>query len=110
MVAADGVMAIETNSAAVTVNPVEPVTLPEAALIVAAPKPTLLACPLLSIVADDGVSEVQVAVAVKSCVVPSVKLPVAVKACLVPNAIEALAGVTAIDTNAAALTVSVVDP
>jgi hypothetical protein len=110
VVAAAGVMAIDTNSAAVMVNPVEPVTPPAAALIVAPPRPTLLACPLLSIVADAGVSELQLALAVRSCVVPLVKLPVAVKACLVPNAMEALPGVMAIDTNAAALTVSVVDP
>ena len=80
------------------------------AVMFAVPKPTLLASPALLIVAADVVSELQVAVEVRSCVVPSVKLPVAVNACCVPNAIVALPGVTAIDTSAAALTVSVVDP
>lgn len=39
---------------------------------------------------------------------PSVKLPVAVNCCVVPNAMEGFAGVTAIETNAAAVTVKVV--
>ncbi len=43
-------------------------------------------------------------------VVPSLKVPVAVNCCVVPRAIAGLAGVTAIDTRAAAVTVSVVEP
>src|ERR1041385_4805807 len=70
----------------------------------------LLARPVLLIVAADVESELQVAVDVISSVVLSVKVPVAVKACCVPNAIVALPGVTAIDTSAAALTVSGVEP
>jgi hypothetical protein len=41
---------------------------------------------------------------------PSVNVPVAVNCWVVPSAIDAAAGVTAIDTNDAAVTVTVVDP
>jgi hypothetical protein len=42
--------------------------------------------------------------------VPSVKVPIAVNCCVVPNAIDGVAGVTAIDASAAGVTVSVVFP
>jgi hypothetical protein len=80
------------------------------ALMLAVPTPTLLASPPLLIVADDGVSELHIAAAVKSCVLPSVNLPVATNCCVVPNATVGLAGVTEIETSAAELTVKVVEP
>ncbi len=43
-------------------------------------------------------------------VVPSVKVPVAVNCWVVPSGMEGIAGVTAIDARAAAVTVSVVEP
>ena len=47
---------------------------------------------------------------VKFCVELSEKVPVAVNCCFVPLAIEGFAGVTAIDTSVAAVTVRVVEP
>jgi hypothetical protein len=43
-------------------------------------------------------------------VVPSLKVPVAVNCCVAPFTIEGFAGVTAIDCNVAAVTVSPVEP
>jgi hypothetical protein len=110
MLTVAGVTAIDTSCAGVTFNTAHPVIPPEVALIVDVPTPTPLASPLLLIVADDWVPEFQLAVVLKSCVVPSVNVPVATNACVVPNAIVALPGVTAIDSSAAAVTVSVVVP
>jgi hypothetical protein len=107
---AGGFTAIDTSCAGVTLNSVEPATEPNVALIVAVPTATLLAIPLLLIVAEDCVSDAHVAAAVKSCVVLSVKVPMAVNCCVVPKAMEKLFGVTAMETSAAALTVSVVEP
>jgi hypothetical protein len=54
--------------------------------------------------------ELHVAVLVRFCVVPSLYVPVAVNGNSIPTEIVGLAGVTAIETSAALLTVSVVDP
>jgi hypothetical protein len=54
--------------------------------------------------------ELQLAVEVKSSVVPSEKTPVAVSCTLVPLAIEGFGGVIVIDARVAAVTVTVVDP
>lgn len=109
-----GLIAIETSDAAVTVNTVEPLIVPEVAVMVAVPCPTLVANPLVApevlMVAVAAVSEDHVAVLVRFCVVPSVKVPVAANCCVVPSAMEGAAGVTAIETSAAVLTVSVVEP
>jgi hypothetical protein len=110
IVDADGLIAIETSAAAVTVTPVEPVTLPELAVIVAVPIPTLLASPVLSIVAVDTVSDDQFTTLLRSCVLPSLKLPMALICCFVPSASEGVAGVTTSDTSTAEVTFSVVDP
>ena len=110
IVAVGGLIAIDTSAAAVTVSTVVPLTVPDVALTVAVPVPTLCPSPPLLIVAVVGVSDVHVAVLLRSCVLPSVNVPVATNCCAVPNAIEGLAGVTANDTSAAAVTVSVVDP
>src|ERR1700692_2419395 len=110
MLAVVGVMTIETSTAGVAVNMVDPETVPDVALIVAMPVFTLAASPVLLIPAVAGVSEAQTAAAVRSFLVPSVKEPVAVNCWVVPRAIEGLAGVTAIETRAAAVTVSVVAP
>jgi len=108
--AAGGVIAIDTSAAAVTVSCVELLIFPDVAVIVAVPKPALCASPVALIVAAIGVSEVHVAVLVRSCVPPSVNVPVAVNCCCVPSASVGVAGVTAIDTSAAELTISVVEP
>ena len=78
----------ETVSVAVADNP------PDVAVIVALPVPTPLASPVLDTVAmlvDDDVHD---AVAVRSCVVPSLYTPVAANACDVPFAMLAVDGVT----------------
>jgi hypothetical protein len=105
-----GLIAIDTRAAGVTVSSVDALTAPEVAVIVAEPMLTLCASPAVLIVAVEGVSENHVAVPVRFCVVPSVNVPVAVNCWLVPFAIDGAAGVTAIDTSAAVLTVSFVDP
>ena len=64
----------------------------------------------MEIVAVVTVADAHVAVAVTSWVVPSEYFPVATKVSFVALAIFAVAGVTAIDTKLAAVTVSVVLP
>src|ERR1700691_6712481 len=114
MVAVGGVIAIDTSAAVVTVSWVEALTVPEVAVTLAEPTPTLCARPtvlgVLLIVAVETVSEDHVAVLVRFCVLPSVNVPVAVNCCVVPSAIDGAAGVTAMETSVAAVTVRVVDP
>ena len=99
---------MDTNSAAVTVNAVDPLTVSELALMVAVPRPVLTDRPVLLIFATDRVSDDQVAVDVRSCVLPSVKVPMAANCRVVPSAIALASGVTAIDTSTAEVTVRVV--
>jgi hypothetical protein len=54
--------------------------------------------------------ELQVTVLVIFCVELSLNVPVAVNCCVFPAATDGFAGVTAIDTRVAFVTVSVVDP
>jgi hypothetical protein len=61
-------------------------------------------------VAVETVSDDHVTVLVRFCVLPSLNVPVAVNACIVPSAIDGVAGVIAIETRAAVVTVSVVVP
>lgn len=72
IVAAGGLIAIETSAAAVTVRTVVLLTLPELAVMFALPVPTLLASPALLIVAVVTVSDDQLTVLVRFCVLPSV--------------------------------------
>ena len=67
-----GLIAIDTSAAAVTVSSVVLLTLPDVAVMFAVPIPTLLARPPLLIVAVVSVSDDQVAVLVRFCVLPSV--------------------------------------
>jgi hypothetical protein len=69
-----------------------------------------VANPPAAIVATVVVAELQVAVPVRFCVELSENVPVAVNCSVVPFTIEGFAGVTAIDTSAAAVTVRVVEP
>ncbi len=98
-----------TEGVGTTVRVVCPLTVPEVAVIVVAPRALVEANPLLPIVAD-VVLEVHVAVAVKFCCVPSVKVPVAVNCTDSPSATEALAGVIATETSVAGPTVRIVEP
>ena len=74
------------------------------------PVATAVASPPVEMVATLVVTELQLAVPVKFCVELSEKVPVAVNCSVAPFAIEGFAGVTAIDTSVAAVTVRVVDP
>jgi hypothetical protein len=103
-------MVIETRAAAVTERIVEPVTIPEVALIAAVPVAALCASPVLFTEAVETVSEAHVTVEVRSWVLPSVNVPVALNCCLVPSAMEGFAGATAIEDSTAAVTVNVVMP
>jgi hypothetical protein len=108
-----GVTARDTSVAGVTVRMVEPVMLPNAAVIVVWPAAAHVARPLepaaLLTVATAVADELQVTVAVRSCVVVSENVPVAVKCWVVPLAMLGLTGVTAMDTSVAGVTVRVVE-
>ena len=78
--------------------------------MVAGPGAKPVANPPAPIVATPLFDELHVTVPVKFCVLLSVYVPVAVNCCVFPAGMEAFAGVMAIETNAAAATVRVVDP
>jgi hypothetical protein len=103
-----GVTAIDWRVAAVTVRTVDPTIAPEVALIVLVPTDIAVASPAVVIIAF--VVAPHVTDAVRFCVLLSLYVPVAVNCCVSPLAIDGLAGVTAIDCSAAAVTVSTVDP
>jgi hypothetical protein len=79
-----GVIAIDTSVAGVTVNVVNPDTLPDVAVIVVDPAAAEVASPLvlepatLLMVATPAADEFHVIAAVRSCVVLSENVPVAV--------------------------------
>ncbi len=101
----DGVMLMETSCTVETVKPVEPLIVPKAALIVVLPLATLDARPVALIVAAAGFEEVQTTDAVMSCVLLSLKVPVAVNCLVVLVGIVEFAGVTAMETKVAAVSV-----
>jgi hypothetical protein len=105
-----GVTATDTSVAEVTVRVVVPLMAPDPAWIWLIPAATPVTNPPAAIVAIPVVCEVHVTVLVKFCVELSEKVPVAVNCFVVPFAIEGFAGVTAIDTSVAEVTVSKVDP
>src|ERR1700732_466783 len=104
-----GVTAIDTSTAGVTVSSVEPVMLPTVAEIVEVPTPAAVAKPVALIVATVAVAEAHTALP-STCVELSLNVPVAVNCCVAPLVIEGFAGVTAIDTSTAGVTVSSVEP
>ena len=73
------------------------------------PGATPLASPAVVMVATPALMEVQVTELVRICMELSESVPVAVNCSEVPFAIERLGAVTAIDTNAAAVTVRVAE-
>ena len=85
-------------------------TVPDVAPMVVVPAPELVAKPEPLTTATPLLEELQVAVAVMSCVLPSLNVPVAANCWVVPSAIDGLAGLIAIETKTAAVTVSVVEP
>ena len=105
-----GLIVIPTKCAVETVSEVEPLIFPKAAEIVVLPVATLVTCPVLATVAAAGFDDVHRTEFETSCVLLSLKVPVAVNCLVVPFAILELAGVTAIDTRLAPVTVSEVVP
>ena len=100
-VAVEGVTAIDYS--ATTDRVVVPVTVPElvveAADMVLVPPVMPVASPEALTVATPVFEDSQLAVAVRSFVVPSLKLPVALNCCVWPGEMDDVAGVTEIDTN-----------
>jgi hypothetical protein len=101
-----GLMVIETRCAVETVSPLEALTDPKVALMVVLPAATLEARPCAFMVAAAALNDVQVTVVVMSWVLLSLKVPVAVNCLVVPTAMLEFAGVTAMETRVAAVTVS----
>jgi hypothetical protein len=108
--AVPGVTVINVSADGVTVRVPEPVIPLEAAVMFATPKPVLVVRPAEFTVAAVVSLEVQLAMPVKSCVLPSEYVPMAANCCFVPNAIDMFGGETAIEVSAAAVTIRVVDP
>jgi len=103
-----GVPAIETSTAVVTVRVVEPLMAPLVAVmsdVPVVPLFGLVASPVPLMVATVVVPDVQVTVFERFWVVLFEYVPVAVNCLLVPAAMLELAGVTAMKTNWAAVTV-----
>jgi hypothetical protein len=114
MVGLVGVIARETSVAAVTVSVAVPDTLPDLAVIVVEPAATEVALPLepaaLLIAATVVFDELQDAVVVRIWVELLEYVPVAVNCWVVPLTMLEVAGVTAMDTRVAEVTVSAVVP
>ena len=101
-------IAIDCNTAGVMVSvSVFEVTPPWVALMLVKPTPTPMARPAALMLAMVSSEELQVAVLVRSCVLPSLKVPRAVNGSLVPFAIEVFGALTTIDCSAAGVIVRV---
>jgi hypothetical protein len=94
-----GVTVIETRPVAETLRDAVPLILPDVAVMVALPLATPVARPEEFTVAMLVAEELQLADAVKSCVLLSLKVPVALNCCVPPTATDALAGVRAMDVS-----------
>jgi hypothetical protein len=105
-----GWIAIEVRLAAFTVSSDEPVTPPNAAVMVDVPMLTELSKPLAVILATLVADEVHFATPVMSCTLPSVKVVVAVNCWETPSGSVGVAGVTAMETGDAELTAREVVP
>lgn len=79
-------------------------------MIVALPAAIPLTLPAVSTEATPVLEELQVALLVMSCVVPSLRVAVATRLTIVFGAISAVAGVTEIEVTVAVLTVSGAEP
>ncbi len=111
--AVNGEIEIAPNAAVVTVKVALEEMLPEVAVTVDEPIPVAIASPKVPfalIATSDGLPDVHCTDAVRFCMLPSVKVPVAASCTLVPSANDALAGDTASEASAAALTVKVALP
>jgi hypothetical protein len=102
-----GVTEIEVSAAGVTVSSVEPLIEFTLAPIVVDPVTDPIARPVALTGATVGLEELHDALAVKSFDEPSLYVPVAANCSVKPLAIVGFAGVTAMDTRIAGVTVSV---
>ena len=100
---------METSTAGVTVKPVMPVMVPEVAMMVVLPVPAPVASPPVAMVAAAVFVELHTTKPVRLPMLPSLYIPVAVYCWVVPLAMEALIGVTEMDTSTA-VTVRLVEP
>ncbi len=100
---------IETSATWLTVSVAMPLIEPEVAVIVDEPTPTPVASPPAAIVATEVIDELQLAVFVRFCVLPSLYVPVAVNCWVAPFGMDAVPGVTAIEVSTA-VTVNVAVP
>jgi len=108
-----GVTAIETKVALVTVKMALEEMLPELAVIVELPADNPIASPgtpFTLMLATERFPDVHCTDPVTFCVLPSVKVPIAVNCRVVLCAIDALAGETASETRAGAVTVRLAPP
>jgi hypothetical protein len=105
-----GVTAIEDTVAAVTLTVVDPEIEPCVAVTSVLPIFTPVAKPLGLTVATVVTVATQPTELVRSFVLPSEKVPVAFSCDVVPLGIEGRAGVTLIETNVAAVTLTVAEP
>lgn len=108
MLAVDGETCIAVSW--LTVIALVPVTAPNCAEIVAPPPATALTLPALSTEATAASEELQVALSVITCVVPSLRVAVATQLNIVLGAISAVDGVTEIEVIVAVETVSGAEP
>jgi hypothetical protein len=100
-----GVTAIDCSAGPVTVTDVDPLIDAEVAVMVADPAVTAVSRPVLEIDATPVAVDAQVTLPVMFCVELSVYVPVAVYCWVLPLGMEALAGVTAIETRFGLVTV-----
>jgi len=109
-----GVTPIDTNVAGVTLSDVDPEMLPSDAVMVLDPCAAAVATPFdpaaLLMLATAVEDEFQATWDVRFCVVPSLYVPVAVYCWVSPAGSVEVLGVTAMDTRAAAVTVSGAEP
>jgi hypothetical protein len=103
-------MVMEVNVGGATVKVVDPLTEPDVAEMLLVPSVREVRYPALVMVATVVVAEAQVALLVKSCVVPSESVPVAVNCWNMPGDMVGVSGATAIDTTIAGVTVRVAEP
>ena len=104
-----GVTVMATSTGAPTVSDAEPLRPAYAAVTEDVPVVNPIASPELVTLITVGAELVHVAEAVKSCVVSSLNVPVATNCWLVPSGIVAVAGVIAIETTTAPVTLRVVE-
>lgn len=98
-----------TGGVLFTVSVVDPTIELNVAVMVLGPDTSVVANPVVLMLATFRLEEVQVARQLRSCWVLSLKLPVAVNCCVAPTSRDALAGATVMLLRTAGLTVRVAE-